>query len=1154
VRLTFRRKLLLILGAAALAFVLVAAVGAIAASRADAQLQRIQAHYLPLLELAPKLEADLEHLRRGFQDAVAAQDQRALLGTHDARSILATDLALAQRLLGSERTSALQSAVNGYFSDGYEVSRRLIAGATSEQDLDSIRHMQKAHAEAVRLVHAVAGFDRAMLVKAFAAVQSAQHDAEGLRLGIAAGCLALVLALSTWLSGNVFASLEGLSAGFERFSRNDFEQPIPVLRNDEFGDLATRANHMAASLRAYDEQRARDAWMHSTQVELALQVQGELEPKQLADRAAAFLAKAVGAPLAALYVAEPDGGLRLLGAHGLTERDRAGPSARFAPGEGLLGAAAADGELVVLEDLPAAHFRIRSGLGETVPRSLALLPIRHLGQLRAVVELALLKPLTGAHAELLREVPSMLAVALEVSRIRSAQQALLIEATQQAERLAGQEEQLRAINEELHRRQQELETSNTALVERGDELEHERGALEQRNAQLEEARSHLQQQARQLASASEYKSQFLANMSHELRTPLNSMLLLSNMLAENNHKNLSEKEVEYARVIHAAGSDLLALINDILDLAKIEAGKRELSLSRVKLSDLLAHLDRVHRPVASNKGITLTLQLAADAPEEVICDRARLEQMLINLIGNALKFTERGSVSLQVTRPHPELPLPPGAPPFSPLDTVAFALTDTGIGIAPQHTEVIFRAFEQANGGIDRRYGGTGLGLSIVRQLAELMKGGVTVRSELGKGSTFVLYLPERADVDESVALPPREREPAPSPPPVEPGRTRLLIVEDEDAMASELTRLATARGIETIRAKTGEQALRLAREHLPQGIVLDVKLPDLNGFVVLGRLKADLATRAIPVHFVSALEGVERGLSMGAVGYLTKPATRDELERALTTLLRHAEEASRVLLIEDDERLRDALAAALESRRITTLRAASAERGLELLRTHTVDCVVLDLGLPGMDGLQFLEELERVGPSHSPVIVYTGRTLSVEEANKLQRYACKVLQKGGRSEERVLHEVTAFLASVAAPRPEPAPASLRGKSVLVVDDDMRTTYAVSAMLRSRGLDVLLADNGLSGIATLEAHPEVDAVLMDVMMPELNGYEAMRRIRSDRRFTELPMIALTANAMTGDREKCLEAGANEYMAKPVDNEQLVSLLGRLLCSDRAQRA
>ncbi len=1140
VRLTFRRKLLLILGAAALAFVLVAVVGAFASRSADAQLQRIQAHYLPLLELAPKLEADLEHLRRGFQDAVAAQDKHALQATRADRGALTADLALAERLLGKLRTEALRGALNAYFEEGYEVSRRLIEGATSEQDLASIRRMQKAHAEALRLVRSVAGFDRSMLVQAFASIQSAQSEAEQLRLGIAAGCLALVLALSTWLSRTVFDSFAVLSAGFERFSGNDFAQPIPVLRNDEFGDLATRANRMAASLRAFDEQRARDAWIRTTQFELAVQVQGELAPRQLADRAASFLAKAVAAPLAALYVAEPDGSLRLLGAHGVSERDRL--HEHFAPGEGLLGAAASERELVVFDELPDAHFRIQSGLGEAAPRALALLPIRHLDQLRAVIELALLKPLTSAQSELLREVRSMLAVALEVASIRAVQQQLFREATEQADRLARQEEELRAINEELHRQQDDLQASNR-------ELEQERAALQQRNEQLEDARNHLQQQARELASASEYKSQFLANMSHELRTPLNSMLLLSNMLAENGGANLTPKQVEYAQVIHASGTDLLALINDILDLAKIESGKRELSLSRVKLRDLLAHLDRVHRPVANNKGITLTLELAPDAPEEMIGDRARMEQMLINLIGNALKFTERGSVVLRVTRSHAELPSPAG---FERAGTVAFVLSDTGIGIAPEHTEVIFRAFEQANGGIDRRYGGTGLGLSIVRQLAELMKGAVTVRSELGKGSTFVLYLPERSGLDEAKA-PPQELAPAQAVVP-EPTRPDLLLVEDDEMMAHELGRLAAARGIQVMRARTGEQALRLAREHLPRGIVLDVKLPDLSGFLVMGRLKADPATRAIPVHFVSAIDGVARGLSLGAVGYLTKPASREDLERALTNLLRYAEGTSRVLLIEDDQKLRDALGAALESRRITTLRTGSAEQGLALLQAHRIDCVVLDLGLPGMDGLQLLEQLAKAGVGHPPVIVYTGRTLSDEEAQTLQRYAHCVVAKGERSEQRVLDEVAEFLAGVEPQRPVAHAANLRGKSVLVVDDDMRTTYAVSAMLRARGLDVLLADNGLSGIATLEAHPEVDAVLMDVMMPELNGYEAMRRIRKDRRFADLPMIALTANAMAGDRDKCLDAGANEYMAKPVDNDQLVSTLGRLLCSADAKHA
>jgi CheY-like chemotaxis protein/signal transduction histidine kinase len=710
--------------------------------------------------------------------------------------------------------------------------------------------------------------------------------------------------------------------------------------------------------------------------------------------------------------------------------------------------------------------------------------------------------------------------------------------------LAAQEEELRASNRELTDQQEELRRANV-------ELKDQREALSTQNVELEQARERLLDKAAELARVSTYKSQFLANMSHELRTPLNSMLLLSHLLSENESRNLSAKQVEYAKTIHGAGKDLLGLINQVLDLAKIEAGRQDVELGEVRLADIVEHARRLFAAAAQDKGVAFRTELAADLPEMIVTDRQRLERILVNLVGNALKFTERGEIVLRIARPSAGLELASGR--LDPGASVAFAVSDTGIGIPRSAQERIFAPFEQAEARSDRRFGGTGLGLAIARESAVLLGGDLVVESREGRGSTFTCTLPERAGAAPSHAEPRRH-----TAAPVDDDRDHveresyLLVVEDDPTFAERLVALIHGQRFQVVAASSGEEALRLAKAQKPRGVILDVKLPDMDGWTVMERLQGDPATRSVPVHFISGVNAPERAFSLGAIGYLTKPATPQELLGAIRLLV-HAPEpgASKVLVVEDQIAEGGALVELLRSAGLPAEHVGSAGGALAALASQRFGCMILDLGLPDMDGLGLLETLRtRPEVPMPPVVVHTGRSLTREEIRRVEAYAEAVVVKGGNSGERLLEEVRLFVQHIRdeAPRQpalgvhtEPLPdVSLEGRRILLADDDMRTVYALSALLRGKGADVLIAETGREALAVLGAHPDVSLVLMDVMMPEMDGYEALRRMRSDARFTHVPAIALTAKAMKGERERCLEAGASDYLSKPVDPGRLLT--------------
>lgn len=1137
---TFRLKLFAIFGAALFALLAVLVASAAMGVRQNRELDQVQSQLVPKSELGPRVEASFERLTRALQDAVAAQDSNALEATQDQKTELFELLGGAGAALEPQAAASIRWAVQDYYQTAHEVSRRLIAGDSGEALLQDVARMQAQQRKAQQLIKSSTGLDRRVLSAAFDNLRNDGARADRLRLGITgAGVLAVAL-LAFWGAGGLLRTLRDVTSGLARFGTGDFRTPIPITTQDELAEVATQANHMAGNLRQLSEARERDDWLKAGIAGLSEQLRGDLEPAVVAQRALAYLADRLGALAGALYLKQEDGSLVLCASLAGASTD-VGAVERFAAGEGLVGAALRSNELKVVHEVGPDYLKIRSGLGERTPRELIILPLSRHGHDTGVLELALLEPLTAEARELLLAVRGQLVVAIDAARASAARQQLLKETQAQAERLTAQEEELRLNNQELLAQQEELRRANG-------ELEVQRAELSTKNGELQRAQTVLAERADELKRVSSYKSQFLANMSHELRTPLNSMLLLSQLLAENDAGNISPKQVEQLRTIHSAGHDLLSLINEVLDLSKIEAGKQDVRLEQVEPSHFVAFARRLFEPTASQKGLRLEIAVDASAPPHLITDRQRVERILLNLLGNAIKFTDNGKVSLRIARLTNDLAARHGP-------GVAFEVSDTGVGIPEQARERVFAPFEQVQGATNRGHTGTGLGLAIARESARLLGGDLILERSSAEGSTFLCILPERAESAAQLVRP------APTPLPAGSqavSKPHLLIIEDDPVLVEQLVEIAKARQLEAVVVGSGEEGLRVARGGHTLGIILDVKLPDVEGWQVMERLKQDAATRSIPVHFVSGVDEPQRGLALGAVGYLVKPASHAELANAVRTLV--PPPSRTVLVVEDDEAQGGAILAVVERAGFRGRHVRTAGQALEQLAEAEFGCVILDLGLPDMDGLRLLESVRQRPDLGAPrIVVHTGRALSKQETRELEAYASAIVLKDGSSAERLLEEVRLFVRHVTAKTdvlsrdsaPPRVDSSLHGVKLLLAEDDMRTSYSLSALLRAKGADVVTAETGAEALAALAEHADIRGVLMDVMMPQMDGYEAMRQLRRQPRYTRLPVIALTAKAMKGERERCLEAGASDYLPKPVDGDQLLSTLQRWLASGEA---
>ena len=925
---------------------------------------------------------------------------------------------------------------------------------------------------------------------------------------------------------------------------------------------------------AHAEVLQRQAWLRGAQTELGNELVGELSAQEMGRKVLAFFSRHIGSLVGAMYLRERHGALHRVASYGFSNAAEASPQV-IAPNEGLVGQAASERRLMRVEPVQSDYLRVNSGLGEMAPAAALLLPVQNDGIVNGVIELALPQAPNERSMQLLELVGPNIGSAVGAVRYRQQLQDALAETQQLNEELQVQQEELRTANEELEEQSRALRASQVTLENQQAELEQTNSqlserteALDQRNAALRRAQRDLEERADELQRASRYKSEFLANMSHELRTPLNSALILAKLLGDNPRGNLDAEQVKFAESIYASGNDLLVLINDILDIAKVEAGKLEVVAEEVAPAKLGESLEMGFGRLAAQKQLRFRLETRPDAPASIVTDRQRVEQILKNLLSNALKFTDRGEVALTVSGTADG-----GA---------SFAVSDSGIGIPADQQEVIFEAFRQADGTTSRRYGGTGLGLSISRDLTRLLGGTLAVHSVPGTGSTFTLQLPARAPQADAQAeakpatrpspatvRPRAELPPAPTAPAVAPvpaprftddralprdQARRVLVIEDEPQFAHILYDLAHELGYRCLVAHGAADGFSLATQFLPDAILLDMRLPDSPGLGVLQRLKDDPHTRHIPVHVVSAQDNAEAALHMGAIGYALKPTSREQLTEVFRKFEdKLTQKVKAVLLVEDDALQRDSVVRLIADDDVVITAVESGEEALALLRSRVFDCMITDLRLPDMQGSELLKRMatEEI-VSFPPVIVYTGRNLTRDEEAELLRYSRSIIIKGARSPERLLDEVTLFLHKVEADLSSERQSMLKtargrdrvfeGRRILLVDDDVRNIFALTSALEQRGATVEIGRNGREALDKLDQVRDIDLVLMDVMMPEMDGLEATRRLRQDPRFAKLPVIAVTAKAMKDDQEQCLAAGANDYLAKPVDLDRLFSLL------------
>jgi signal transduction histidine kinase/DNA-binding response OmpR family regulator/CHASE3 domain sensor protein len=915
--------------------------------------------------------------------------------------------------------------------------------------------------------------------------------------------------------------------------------------------------------------RKRDEWFQSGQVGLAHAMRGDQETGELGNNILEFLAPYLGAIAGALFVGDGKH-YRRLSTYGVPA-DAAIPEG-FDLRDGLLGQAAAEVRPVMIADVPEGYLAYGSALGQGRPRHLIIAPGSVDGAVNTVLELGFIRPAEAGVLTLLEQMSAAIAIAMRSANYRLELQKLLGETQRKSEELQVQGEELRVSNEELEEQSRALKESQARLEQQQAELEQTNTQLEEQTQQLEAQRDDLERanasvqlKARELEQASRYKSDFLANMSHELRTPLNSSLILAKLLADNPDDNLTAEQIKYALTIQSSGNDLLNLINDILDLSKIEAGHVEIRPEIIPVERLAGNLRQVFQPIAQDKKLGFILDIAPECPATITTDVQRLEQVLKNLLSNAFKFTEAGQVELTIRR--------------SGDGQVALCVTDTGIGISEEQQQRVFEAFHQADGTISRKYGGTGLGLSISRELARLLGGSIQLKSRLGQGSTFTVIIPEAYDPAQVAARAPRAgiaivpalpASPSPATMPsvskidddreaLGDGRRVLLVIEDDESFATILRDLSREMGFRSLVACTAEEALGLAKRYLPSAIILDVGLPDQSGLSVLDRLKRDVQTRHIPIHIVSGADHAQTALSLGAVGYMLKPVKREQLTEVLRKLeARLSQRMHRVLIVEDDPLQREAVAKLLTSHEVETVTAGTAAECLAHLQEQTFDCMVLDLSLPDASGYSLLETLsQETAYAFPPVIVYTGRDLSADDELRLRRYSKSIIIKGAKSPERLLDEVSLFLHQVVSELPDEQQRMIRkarnrdslleDRRILVVEDDVRNVYALTNILEPRGAIVEIARNGQEALDALEkaaanAATSIDLVLMDVMMPVMDGLTATREIRRRPDWQKLPVIALTAKAMPDDQQRCIDAGANDYMAKPLDVEKLLSLV------------
>ncbi|WP_145414514.1 response regulator [Paenibacillus xylanexedens] len=1042
--------------------------------------------------------------------------------------------------------------------------------------------------------------------------------------------LLLALGVILWVLPSITRGLNTVSMMITSFGKGRYKtiRRIQIKSTDEIGQIATVFKEVSNDLeekleieKAYVQAQQDQNWMSSNIARVPELLRGIGSIRQISQMFISEFTPVLGAQLGVVYLIDeekhPDE-LRRYGSYAFEENGELGKEV-YRIGEGMIGQAALDMSPIVLDHTPDEYVSIGSASGSARAAGIMIYPVVFEDELIGVVELASFEGFNEMHKQLFGQLIMNLGVILNnvrrrlrVEELLRESQALTEELQVQSEELQTQQEELRRSNENLEeqtdalkrseellqRQQEELEHFNTELIAKTRALEEQVREVEEKNDEIEKTKTQLEQQAMQLSMTSKYKSEFLANMSHELRTPLNSLLILSQLLSENKDGNLSSKQQEYAQTIYMSGADLLKMIDEILDLSKVDAGKMDINYETVRLDELTGFVTQNFGPMANKKELDLNIDFDSSLPEWIYTDSHRVKQILRNLLSNAFKFTNRGSVSLIAKRMKPE-----ELPGY--LNTnqeyLGFSIKDTGIGIPSDKTDLIFEAFQQVDGTTSRKYGGTGLGLSISRELARLLGGAIQVDSSEGVGSTFTLFLPDNHEeaewaeeeaAREAAVSSEQQQKLVPDIQPArssqqsilvsDPERTRvaelsparsaeltrieddanaivegdktLLIIEDDVKFAHILMDMARGRGFKALVALQGDRGLEMAREYLPDAIILDIQLPVMDGWTILGELKSSSVTRHIPVHVISVVDDMKQGLMMGAIAYLKKPSSKDSLDKAFSHIESYTEnQLKRLLIVEDDEIQRKAIIELIGHDDVAITAVSTGQEALNELHSQRYDCMVLDLMLTDMTGFELLDQIrDDEYLNDLPIIIYTGKELDSKEEMKLRKYAESIIIKDVKSPERLLDETTLFLHRVEANLPEDKRRILQklhnketlfeGKKILLVDDDIRNVFALSSVLEGYRMDVTFAENGREALEALEKNPEFDLVLMDMMMPEMDGYEAMTRIRQNPKFDKLPIIALTAKAMKEDRGKCIEAGASDYVKKPIQTDQLLSLM------------
>ncbi|MCV6638080.1 response regulator [Candidatus Albibeggiatoa sp. nov. NOAA] len=1053
-------------------------------------------------------------------------------------------------------------------------------------------------------------------------------------------CAAIVVVLALFFSNTIAAPIIQMTQVITRLAAGEINQEIEVQGRNEIGLMTAAFHRMTTTLRQIigntgyfleqlsqgqtdlkvmgdypgnfvnlkialegsavkldevNKSNSRQNWIKTGHAHLNEKLRGEQNVILLSKNIVDFFATYLDIQVGILYLIRDEGEetyLQRVATYGFAQQDDT-KDFKFHAGEGLVGQVMLERQPILrtLEPEEYTHM-VQSGLAQAVPKHIFLLPFMYEDEVKGVVELGTSKAFSTTKQDFLTQAMPSIGIAINTAESRTKMQMLLTQSQEQAEllqrqkaemqqtneELTSQTEELQSQQEELQSQQEELRQTNETLEERSRIMARQQEEVKQKNHELETAKVAMQTKAEELELASKYKSEFLANMSHELRTPLNSLLILAQLLAENKEETLTDKQIDCANTIHSAGTDLLNLINDILDLSKVEAGKIEIHPELMPIGDLVHNIQQKFQHVAENKGLWFKIQLADHLPDNIYSDTQRLHQIINNLLSNAFKFTEQGGVTLDIKRPDQNEDLSRSG--LDVQSTVLISVTDTGVGIPLDKQKVIFEAFQQADGTTSRRFGGTGLGLSISRQLAQLMGGEIKLHSEHNQGSCFSIFLPEKCSQSApspatteivqptTVSLAPKPStiekiekiESQPIHPSLRDDREdlhaddrTLLIIEDDDTFARALMDLAREKAFKCLRAADGKQGLALAEQYLPSAIMLDVGLPQLDGWSVMEQLKDNSETRHIPVHFVSGGAHHQEAKKMGAIGYALKPVSMAELGEAFTKIEDFINKTvKKLLLLTDSETHKQSIIEIVDNEQVDITTAQTSVEAQKQLLMNTFECMVLDVSIEQDSGIALLNKLSQESDLlQIPIVIYTERELSEQEEVALRSYS-DLTVKAVRSPERLLDEATLFLHEIESHLPEQQrqilrmvhdkEAHLQDKKVLLVDDDARNVFALTAVLEDKGMEVFMASNGKLALDELEQMSRVDMILMDIMMPEMDGFETIRCIREQDRYRKVPIIALTAKAMKGDANKCIEAGANDYLSKPVDTDKLLSLM------------